>query len=273
MRHTRIAQFCLLFVFISTAIQASSQTSYVGGAPRPASDPQATLLAARAFAAMTHGASISDVTLAASVTQTAGSETSEGTAKLEALGSNASRVDLVSVGEISEVRTANRAVPEGTWKDASGKVHRASTSNCWTDASWFFPALSFLSQTNNSSLVFAYVGAEQLEDGESVDHIRVYRVSSGDLSNQRAVQRLSTTDFYLDATTHLPASVVFNIHPDDNDQVNIRTEIRYSDYRPVNGVQVPFQIQKLINGTVSLHFLVTNASIDSGVPTSEFTLQ
>lgn len=80
-------------------------------------------------------------------------------------------------------------------------------------------------------------------------------------------------DFFLDPATLLPLAISFNTHPDDNALRDIPVEIRFSDYRLVNGVQVPFHIQKFLNGSLSLDVQVQNVVINSGLSANEFTTQ
>jgi hypothetical protein len=70
----------------------------------------------------------------------------------------------------------------------------------------------------------------------------------------------------------LPVAVAFNRHPDDNPGVNISVEVQFLDYRPVNGVQVPFHIGKLLQGTLTLDLSVTSVAVNSGVSPSTFAV-
>ena len=55
-------------------------------------------------------------------------------------------------------------------------------------------------------------------------------------------------DFYFDPTTHeLVESATVVSLPNTGNQTFLR-EVQYSDYRPVNGVQIPFRYAELING-------------------------
>ncbi len=86
------------------------------------------------------------------------------------------------------------------------------------------------------------------------------------------LQKLSQMEIYLDPTTLLPLSLAFNVHPDGDANTNIPIEIRYSNYQAVNGVQVPFHIQRFINGTLFLDLTVQSVTINSGISASAFTL-
>jgi hypothetical protein len=87
------------------------------------------------------------------------------------------------------------------------------------------------------------------------------------------MRRVSTMDFYLDFASLLPLAITFNPHPDNDSNVDIRTEVRFADYRAVNGVLVPFRIQRLVNDGLVLDLTVTNATINAGLLATDFSLQ
>jgi len=77
-------------------------------------------------------------------------------------------------------------------------------------------------------------------------------------------------DLYLDSTTLLPASLTFQVHPDNNMSVDIFVEVLFSDYRAISGVQVPFRVQKYLNNGLALDLQLETATINSGLSASLF---
>lgn len=73
---------------------------------------------------------------------------------------------------------------------------------------------------------------------------------------------LSTTDIGLDTVSLLPAVLAYSVHPDNGAPVSIAIEIHYSDYRTVSGVQIPFHIQRYVNGFLQLDILVSSAAVN-----------
>jgi hypothetical protein len=143
--------------------------------------------------------------------------------------------------------------------------------NSWTNASWFFPALSDLSAAN-PGIVLSYVGLES-RLGISVQHLQSHRFSIPELNltTPPLIQQLSSMDFYLDATSLLPIAVAFKVHPDDNANVDIPVEIRFSNYQTVTGAQVPMHIQKYLNGGIALDLVITSVSLNAGLLDSIFS--
>jgi hypothetical protein len=84
---------------------------------------------------------------------------------------------------------------------------------------------------------------------------------------------VSAENIYLDAASFLPVAFSFNTHPDDDEATNILVEIDFSNYEPVNGVQVPMRVQKLINGGLALDVAVTSAAVNAGLSDAPFAIQ
>jgi hypothetical protein len=86
------------------------------------------------------------------------------------------------------------------------------------------------------------------------------------------MQHLSQVEVYLDASTALPVSISFNTHPANNAGRDILVEITLSDYRLVNGVEIPFHIQKTSPGDVILELQIQRADLNTGLPRSSFAV-
>jgi len=261
----RLVGVVYLLLFAAPSFGQVAQTA-------SSSDPFALSLAQKSMAALTGGVPVNDVTLNANVISVLGAEPETGTATFQAKGTRESRVDLaVPSGTRAEVRSNVGMFPTGAWAQNASTPVTVPQHNTWTDAAWFFPALSSLSQVTNPQLVFSNVGQEQ-HNGVTVQHIRSYQVTPSGVSNS-SIPGLSVMDFYLDPNSYLPMAVAFNLHSDTNMGVNIPVEIRFANYQAVNGVQIPFHFQRVLNGSLVLDATVTNVAINTGLQDSSFTLQ
>lgn len=231
------------------------------------SDSQAVSLAQQSNIALTGSVPVGDVSLSATVISLLDNrDTGSGT--LAAKGWGQSRVDLtLGSGVQSEVRNISNGVPFGSWAKNGSPSVRCAQHNSWTDAGWFFPGLSSLTQTNNPNFVFKYVGQEQ-HGGVNAQHIQVFQspASSPD------IRRLSRMDFYLDSVSLLPLAISFNTHADLDMNVDIPTEVRFANYQAVNGIQVPFHMQRMLNGELILDVTITSVSLNTGLLDGLFTL-
>lgn len=254
----------ILFSIALSALNLFAQTP----SPTPTSDPQAIALAQQSIAALAGGVSIADVALNANVISVLGSDYETGSGVLRAKGTAESRIDLnLSGGTRSDVRNVAGSTPGGAGARNAAASKGYPQYNCWTDATWFFPALSSLSQITNPNFVFRYIGQAQ-HNGVNTQHIQVFQVVPGFAT----AQKLSAMDFYLDPVSFLPLSIDFNMHPDTDMNTNLPAEINFANYQQVNGAQVPFHIQRTLDGTLELDLIVSNATFNTGLPDSLFTL-
>ena len=240
----------------------------------PVSDPQALSLVAQSVAAMTGKAAITDVTITGNASWIAGSDRRSGSATLMARGTAESRVDLnLSGGTRSEIRNDAAGFPQGATIRADGTLIPSALHNCWINASWFFPALSFLNATSDRNLIFSYIGAEN-RAGVNVFHLRVFRYLAGQSPTQIALtRRLSAMDIYLDATSLLPRAFLFTRHSEDDALTDIAIAIVFSNYQTVNGVQVPLRVQRLVQNGLAVDLVLTGVTLNSGLPDSLFPVR
>ena len=254
----------LVLVAIPGLVLAQSQ---------PTSDPTALAFASQSIMAMTGGNPVSDVTLTGNSTWIAGSDNETGAATLYAKGTE-SRIDLnLTGGTRTDIRNDFGTYPQGTSVVGSGTQQTWALHNCWINASWFFPALSVLAATSDPTVILKYVGQET-RNGTLVQHIQSFRYISATRPIITTVtQSVSTMDIYLDAGSLLPIAFVFNVHADDDAATNIGVEIDFSNYQAVNGIQVPFHVQKLISNGLALDLVVSSAVFNSGLSDSLFAVQ
>jgi hypothetical protein len=240
----------------------------------PTSPAQALLFLQRSLSALASGHTLTDVTLTGTARRIAGSDDDTGTAVFKALASGAGRTDLsLSSGQRSEVHDLSGAEPAGAWSGPDRIPHRIAFHNLLTDPAWFFPAFAIGRRLSVTGYVAAYVGHEA-HNGEAVEHVSVYQ--SALLPNPpggATFEHLTKVDFFLDSTTLLPAAIDFNIHPDNDALLDIPIEIQFSDYRVVNGAQVPYHVQKLLNNSLILDFQAQSVTFNTGLSASTFSAQ
>lgn len=238
------------------------------------SDPQAIALATKAVAALTDGKPITDVTLTGTATRTAGSDVETGTITLQALGYANSRMDFAgSNGNRTEIRNSSSGVPHGSWIGPDASNHAMASHNCMTDAVWFFPALSILSQISQPNVVATYLGQET-RNGSPVQHIRfVTTPLHASLAASAFLASLTAEDIYLDSSSLLPVAVDFNTHADTNVALDVPVEIDFSEYEARSGIWVPLKIEELLNGGPFLDVSIDSVELNSGLSDSNFVAQ
>jgi hypothetical protein len=134
---------------------------------------------------------------------------------------------------------------------------------CWRPVIWFLPPLSL-----QPSLLPSYLGAVDLGSSTIGFGTAMYRHLQGELVLPSLTTKLagdimqrSTVDLGLDPASLLPAVLTYSVRPDNGAPVPIAIEIHYSNYQTVNGVKVPFTIQRYVNGSLQLDIAVTSAQV------------
>jgi hypothetical protein len=234
--------------------------------------PQAAAVLLQSAKVLSGSTAINDVTLTGTVEWIAGSEDETGTATLKGINGS-HRLDLTfRNGTRSEIASVSNGVPFGNWVGLDSSSHAIANHNLMSDSGWF-PAFTLAKLISSSNTVLTYIGQET-KDGASVIHIRASQLfpsMSGDSAS--LMQHLTQVDIFLDSTTLLPVSYLFNSHPDNNALLDIPTEIRYSNYQNVSGAQIPFHLQRYLNNTLILDLQIQSASLNTGVTAAQIVGQ
>jgi hypothetical protein len=257
--------FILSFPNVAPSQQATTSPS--------ASSTQANALLTQSLTAQTGTATLSDVTLSGTARRIAGSDDETGSATLKAIAGDAGRMDLsLPSGPRSEILNSTTAPPTGSWSGPDGVSHPMADHNLLTDSAWFFPAFTVGRLLASGNSVVSYIGQET-KNGHSVYHISAFQ-QFPQMSAKTAslAQHLTQTEIFLDASTLLPLAFDFNTHPDDNAGLDMPVELLFSDYRIVNGAQIPFHVQKFLNSTLMLDLQFQTATLNSGLSASSFSL-
>ncbi len=262
--HGRAVVVCILF--FPCCLGASAQTV-------PQRDPQAVLLLQKSLSALSGSVQIQDVTLSGAVQSTAGSDRESGTAILEGTLSGQGRIDLdLPSGPRSEVRDLSPGNFAGSWSDPVGTWHPIAGHNLWTDPTWFFPAFLILRTLSNASYGISPPDMETL-NGTSVEHIAVFQAYGGSQQPTASLGGLGKIDIYLNAQSLVPAAIEFNVHPDDDAQVNIPVRVEYSNYQPSEGAVVAYRIRKYLQDGLVLDISLSSVQINTGLSSSTFQAQ
>jgi hypothetical protein len=213
------------------------------------------------------------VQLSGTVNYYAGSLKDSGTVSLTATNDGSSQMQLVldSTGQIAETQTGNVAGARCQWSGANEVSHNVDVGNCWRPAVWFLPAFSVQPSLLSAEQVFADLGTGTVgSSATAYRHLRgqivpptpppsaVTNVTSAAFTS--LINR-STTDLGVDPASFMPEVLTYSVHPNSGAQVPIAIEVRYSNYRAVSGVQIPFHIERYVNGSLQLDILLNSALI------------
>ncbi|HEV2422871.1 MAG TPA: hypothetical protein VGS59_14260 [Candidatus Acidoferrales bacterium] len=265
MRIARSVLLVFLFVLVLRVLNAQP-------APAPR-DAHAVALLQRSLSALVGTNTLNDATLTGYANYIAGSDEETGSVTLKATAIGQGRADLsLSNGKRSEVIDTSQATPVGSWCGADGVWHPMVAHNLYTDPSWFSPAFLISRARSNVNYAISPLDAET-QNGVAVEHVRIYFQSDGSLDPPTLVQGLSQIDIYLNASTLLPVSIAFNTHADNNALLNIPIQVTFSNYQLVQGISVPYHVQKYVQNGLALDVTVTGVQFNSGLSTSDFQVQ
>jgi hypothetical protein len=246
------------------AIAVSGSAVAQQPAPSALSSLQASLTA------MVGQATIQDVTLDGTAQVIAGSSDETVPAVFKALSDGSSQTQLsLSAGVRNEVRISEAGGQTGSWTRGDSKAHPLAQHNLMTDSAWFFPALVVSRMISNTALTVVYVGQE-----DGLLHFQAHRQQLDAPANiTPTIQHLTQMDLYLNSANLQPAKLEFNIHADTDARVDIPVTIQYSNYEKVNGVELPFHVQRYVNNSLVLDIQVKTATFNGGLTASALSAQ
>jgi hypothetical protein len=216
---------------------------------------------------------VSDITLSGTARRIVGSTDETGTVTYRALAAGAVRYDFsYPSGTSSEIHAVASAGPLGSWSGPDGVSHPIALHNL-ANRSDIFPAFTLGPLGSTPNLVATVTGGET-KNGYPVFHLSASQQFPQQPATAAArAQHLTQTDVFFDASTLLPVALDFSAHPDDNSSLDIPVEILFSDYRNVSGTQLPFHVQKFFNNVLLLDIQFQNATINTGLSASLFSVQ
>jgi len=272
MRIVRLGSLFALGLLLSATCANAQQAAPPAPAPR---DAQAVSVLQRSLAAMagTAAAPVNDVTLNGSANWIAGSDNETGSATLKATAIGQGRLNLSLLsGQRSEIEDISQAPPTGSWCGPDSVWHSMAGHNLFSDPTWFFPAFLIGRALSTSNYAISAMDAET-QDGIAVEHVQIYQQLSFSGSAASLLQSLSQIDIYLNSSTLMPVSIAFNTHADNNASLNIPIQIKFSSYQAVQGISVPYHIQKYIQNGLALDLTVSSVQVNSGLSASDFQVQ
>lgn len=215
----------------------------------------------KASAAFSQGKPVASVTLTATAEWIAGSDKENGNATLTANADGSSSLQLqLEKGSRTEAQTSFASGQTCSFSGQDAVMHSSAGHNCMSSVAWFIPGVSLFGGKQPTSL--STVLTAENSSSQPFLHLRQQQTPSGDLdtSTKQFLLHLSTVDLYLDPTSSVLSILDYKIHPDKNAGADIPVQILFTDYQVVDGIRIPFRIQRYINGVLNLDLTVTQVS-------------
>ncbi len=200
--------------------------------------------------------SVSTATLTGEAELYAGSTQETGSVTLVARVDGSSSLALqLGSGTRSESQDTFSNGQGCSWSAEDGVIHNAMGHNCQLPLAWFLPEAAFFSTQLPAS------GASTLLPGSSTVHWAKLIPANATGNSAHLLAHIGQYDLAFDPSSFLPTRLSYAVHPDTNAGVDIPVSIQYSNYQTINGVAIPFHIQRYFNGTLLLDITIANAVI------------
>jgi hypothetical protein len=193
-----------------------------------------------------------------------GSDQQTGSVVLQANANGESRLEL-RLNQGTRVETQNAFTDADRtckWSGFDGVEHDTASHNCWSSTVWFLPQVTMQVGAGAPDDVASSTVSADGKTGRLHHERHVANARKGQA--YKLLAQLSAVDLEIDASTGLAQSLLFNTHPDNDAGTDIPTEIRFSDYRNVQGVTIPFHVQKFVNDSLVLDLQVSDARVSFG---------
>lgn len=144
--------------------------------------------------------------------------------------------------------------------DTAGTAHPVAEHNCLLPLDWVVPMLGLQLQVTNLNASLAEITDNT---GASLHDLTLSRKLQNGSSSfaVQMIKHLTQMDFRVDPSTFLLKSINFTEHPEEDASTDFSVEVRYSDYRNVNGATLAFHIQKYVRGGLTLDLQVETAVV------------
>jgi hypothetical protein len=159
----------------------------------------------------------------------------------------------------------------GFIRQPDGEIKWLADENMQTQRITHIPALSILSEYLSPKSKVDFVGTSSV-DGISADVISLGVYSGSDAKAAEEQARKTRVLIYLDKITGLVLRLQQLNYGEDVRSDTQQFETRYSDYRSVNGVMIPFHQQTLADGRLLQEFVIDSATFGTPVTDSDFAL-
>jgi hypothetical protein len=232
-------------------------------------DPQALAVAQASFSAMGGPQAVAayqDSLSSGTFTNYAGGTPVSYPIIIKSKGLRETRVEL-QMAAGTNLRIANQG--QGAIQKPDGSVQPLYSNNTFYEHVNHIPILSVLADYGGGSVNLLFKGVSQVQ-GQSENVIEIDFVP--DLANGSAYASMSNTLFFVNQTTWLVDKVQRSTFYEGDQNHTFTEETYFADYRPVNGILVPFHQAVFIDGQLDTDLTFNSVSFNVGLLDSEFAL-
>lgn len=257
--------FAFAFLYVSAFVHAQQSST----SSPPKRDQQAISILSqclRAAGGVQAVGAIQDFTASGSITYNWAGESVNGSVTLKGRGKGQFRLDAdLPNGRLSWA--VNNG--DGFYKELDETTRHIFYPNAVNFGSLTLPYVDIAVSLNDQSASLSYVGVNTQDNRKTYD-IGIQQVLPSDRDPTGILGKLTRRDFFIDMQTFQIVRVSDMVHPEKITTIDIPHEIEFSDYRPVNGVVLPFSISEKTDGQHTYTIQVSQMSFNSGLQDADF---
>ncbi len=210
---------------------------------------------------------IQDLTATGNITYNWGDNDVRGSATVRSRGTDQFRLDATLPNGVRTIVVSNETA---AIRETSGETREIPFFNAINLGSLTYPYAILGSVLKNQTATVQYLGSVT-KNGHNAHQVRIQPIPAT-AEPSGMLHKLSTKDFFIDATTYKILSTLDMVHPDGDFNQEYPREISFSDYRIVNGVLVSFECEERVNGQHTWNIQLTNLSFNTGISDNDFQL-
>lgn len=194
----------------------------------------------------------------------AGSTHESGPVSIQASVDGSSTLQLtLNTASRTETRTSLGASRACQWTDAKSVAHTLIGPDCDQAVPWFAPLVFVEPSASVAGLLSVSDDGEVTRNGATFHELSYTTQEQGTTpAFAQTLTQATRVSVLYDPQTLRPASIEFDQHADNNLKHALNVRVVYSNYQLVEGLPIPFQIDRYVNNALQLSIAIDHASIN-----------
>ncbi|HEY2468935.1 MAG TPA: hypothetical protein VGI45_14005 [Terracidiphilus sp.] len=159
----------------------------------------------------------------------------------------------------------------GAIRQPDGRTRQLASENVTGYRNQYLPALSLLSEFGLPTTSVENLGPTNV-DGSIADVVALGLWSASPAGSAAQTAQTTRTLFYIDRTTRLVLRMQLLHYSENVGGTAKKMEIRFSDYRPVQGIQVPFHQQTYVDGALLINLQLSAVDLNAATTDGDFII-
>jgi hypothetical protein len=160
----------------------------------------------------------------------------------------------------------------GIIRQPDGSIRQLVDDNMMVQRINYIPVLSLLGEYDQKDISIDYLGASVME-GTTVEIVAISLYSGTTTQEAESLKNRTQILYYIDSNTGLVTRIDRTNYAENDPNDIEKLETRFSDYRLVSGVMIPFQQRTSIDGAPYQDLVLTSVALGGILSDSDFSLE